>query len=307
MAFLLVAGWSGPARAALEIDAKAVKTDSNNTEEIWVIRIQLQNTANNPLGPLVIQYRYSGFTEFDEDGKPEGPLEHTEQTLDQPVQLAPRQKLDVESPGMNLAGDGNVRKLAKGMIQDIRVRAWQQGKLVGEFAEKSGKAGNADWAMNPPSVPAGVEAGSGPWLLLKKESADFSGVTLGATAAEVFAMLKSQGPAKPDAKPEPFRSHPFRMTSADFPGVILAFDAAKKLSAIEITDPSRCKFPGGLILGESKLEDFDPVFGPGTKPDPLPTGAADARQFQLSGFRLTLGDTPTAPGIATAAFLERVD
>ena len=62
------------ARAALEIRAKSVTTESNKKEEIWVIRIDLKNTGSTPLGPLVIQYRCSGFSEFDSDGKPEGAL-----------------------------------------------------------------------------------------------------------------------------------------------------------------------------------------------------------------------------------------
>ena len=95
------------------------------------------------------------------------------------------------------------------------------------------------------------------------------------------------------------------MTSADLPGVTFGFDAAKKLTAIEITDPSRLKLPGNLLLGKSRLEDFDAVFSTGTKPDPFPAGAADARQFQLTGLRLTLSDTSTAPGIAATVLLEK--
>lgn len=72
------------------------------------------------------------------------------------------------------------------MIQSIRVRAWQNGKLVGEFAEKGGKAAEVEWPLNPPAVPAGAEAGSGPWLQLDKTRADFSGISLGASAAEVL-------------------------------------------------------------------------------------------------------------------------
>lgn len=297
------------ARAALEIEAKSVEAESDKKKEIWVIRIDLKNTGSTPLGPLVIQYRYSGFSEFDSDGKPEGALKHNERTLKhEPITIAAGQQTSVDSPGMNFAGGADERKLAKGMIQSIRVRAWQNGKLVGEFAEKGGKAAEVEWPMNPPAglaVPAGAEAVSGPWLLLDKTRADFSGIPLGASAAEVLKMLKTCGTGKVEAKPEPLHGHPLRMTSADLPGVTFGFDAAKKLSAIEITDPSRLKLPGKLLLGKSKLEDFDAAFGAGTKPDLLPTGAADARQFQLTGSRLTLSDPSTAPGLGITALLEK--
>jgi len=117
-------------------------------------------------------------------------------------------------------------------------------------------------------------------------------------------QTKTCGPGKIDAKPEPLHGHPLRMSSADLPGVIFGFDAAKKLSAIEITDPSRLELPGKLLLGKSRLEDFDVVLGNGSKPDPIPAGADEARQFQLAGSRLTLADTAAAPGIATTALLE---
>lgn len=291
------------AGAALEIDAKAVKTDSNKKEEIWAIRIDLKNAGRIPLGPLAIQYRYSGYSEFDSDGKPEGVLEHKEGSLKHEL-IAPGQQASVDSPGMNFVGEGNQRKLAKGMIQSIRVRAWQNGKLVGEFAEKGGKAADVEWPLNPPDVPEGAEAGSGPWLLLEKDRAGFSGISLGASAAEVLKMLKTCGPGKIDAKPVPLHGHPLRMSSADLPGVTFGFDAAKKLSAIEITEPSRLKLPGKLLLGKSRLEEFDAVFGSGSKPDPLPAGAADARQFQLSGSRLTFTDASSTTGIATTVLLE---
>jgi hypothetical protein len=190
-------------------------------------------------------------------------------------------------------------------LNTIRVRAWQNGKLVGEFAEKGGKAAEVEWPLNPPAVPAGGEAVSGPWLLLDKDRADFSGISLGASAADVLKMLKTCGPGKVDAKPEPLHGHPLRMTSADLPGVIFGFDAAKKLTAIGITDPSCLKLPGKLLLGKSKLEDFDASFGTGAKPDPLPAGAVDARLFQLTGYRLTLTDSAATPGLATIALLEK--
>ena len=121
---------------------------------------------------------------------------------------------------------------------------------------------------------------------------------------EIWAIridqMKTLGPGKIDAKPEPLHGHPLRMSSADLPGVTFGFDAAKKLSAIEITDPSRLKLPGKLLLGKSRLGEFDAAFGPGTKPDPLPAGAEDARQFQLTGSRLTLSDTS---GTVTTALL----
>ena len=297
------------ARAALDIQAKSAKTESDKKKEIWVIRIDLKNPGSSPLGPLVIQYRYSGFSEFDSDGKPEGALKHNERTLKQePITIAAGQQTSVDSPGMNFAGGADERKLAKGMIQSIRVRAWQNGKLVGEFAEKGGKSAEVEWPMNPPAgsaVPAGAESVSGPWLLLDKTRADFSGISLGASAAEVLKMLKTCGPGKIDAKPEPLHGHPLRISSADLPGVTFGFDTAKKLTAIEITDPTRLKLPGKLLLGKSKLEDFDASFGTGAKPDPLPTGAADARQFQFTGSRLTLADTSTAPSIAAAVLLEK--
>ena len=302
-AMLLV--FPGAARATLDIQAKSVKTESDKKEEIWVIRIDLKNTGSTPLGPLAIQYRYSGFSEFDSKGKPEGALKHNERTLkNEPITIAAGQQTSVDSPGMNFAGGADERKLAKGMIQSIRVRAWQNGKLVGEFAEKGGKAAEAEWPLSPPAVTEGAEAVSGPWLLLDKNRADFSGIPLGASATDVLKMLKTCGPGKVDAKPEPLHGHPLRMTSADLPGVIFGFDAAKKLSAIEITDPSRLKLPGKLLFGKSKLEDFDATFGPGTKPDPLPAGAAHAWQFQLNGSRLTLSDASTTSGIATTALLE---
>jgi len=291
------------ARAALAIDAKAVKTESNMEEEIWVIRISLKNTGNTPFGPLVIQYRRSGFSEFEPDGRPTtGKLDHTEGTIKQEVSVIPAgQQVTVDSPRMNFAGPGNLRKLAQGMIQSIRVRAWQNGNLVGEFAEKDGKAADADWPLNPPAVPEGAESGSGPWLLLKKDGADFSGISLGASATDVLKMLKTHGPGKIDAKPEPFHGLPLRMSSADLPGVIFGFDAAKKLSAIEITDASRIKLPSKLILGRSN--GFDAVFGPGTQPAPLPVGATDAWQYQLKDSRLTM--TSAASGIAPTALLEK--
>ena len=293
------------APAALDIHAKAVKTDTNQEEEIWAIRIDLKNTGSTPLGPLVIQYRYSGFSEFDDEGKPEGALEHKEGTISPVIAvIAPGDKASVDSPGMKFAGEADARKLAKGMIQSIRVRAWGNGKLVGEFAEKGGKAADVEWPLNPPPVPEGADAGSGPWLLLEKERADFSGLALGASATEVMKMLRTCGSGKIDAKPEPLHGHPLRMSSADLPGVIFGFNAAKKLSAIEITDPSRLKLPGKLVLGKSKLEDFDVVFGTGVKPDPLPSPAADARQFQLPGSRLTLADTSNSTGIAAKVILE---
>lgn len=276
--------------ADLEIEAKAFKTESNKDEEIWVIRIGFENTGKTPLGPLVIQYRSTGFDEFEADGKPTtGDLKHTEGTIPQELSvMEPGQKGSVDAPGMSLAGNTDNRNLVKGMIQSIRVRAWQHGKLVGEFSDKSGKAADVEWPLNPPLIPEGAEAGSGPWLLLEKERADFSGIQLGASANEVLQMLKTCGANKVDAKPEPLHGHPLRMTSADLPGVIFGFDAAKKLSAIEISDPSRLKLPGKLLLGKSALADYDSVFGAGTKPDPLPPGAEDARTFQRSGASLTV-------------------
>jgi hypothetical protein len=62
---------------------------------------------------------------------------------------------------------------------------------------------------------------------------------------------------------------------------------------------------GKLLLGKSKLVDFDAAFGTGTKPDPLLPGAADARQFQISGSRLTLADIHTSPGVSASALLAR--
>lgn len=299
---------SANARAALDIQAKAVKTESKEEEEIWVIRISLKNSGKTPLGPLVIQYRRSGFSEFEPDGSPSsGKLDHTEGAIENGISLiSPGEQVTVDSPGMNLVGEGNLRKLAKGMFQSIRVRAWQHGKLVGEFAEKGGKAADAEWPMNPPAVPEGAEAGSGPWLLLKKDSADFSGISLGASATDVLKMLKTCGPGKIDAKPEPFHGLPLRMSSTDLSGVVFGFDAAKKLSAIEITDLTCIKLPGKLVLGKSKLQDFDVTYGTGTIPSPLPTGAADTRQFLFTGARLTIADTAAAPGIATTALLEKV-
>jgi hypothetical protein len=142
--------------------------------------------------------------------------------------------------------------------------------------------------------------------LLEKDRADFSGLALGAPASEVLKVLKSCGPAKIDAKPEPLRGHPFRMSSPDLPGCILGFDAAKKLSAIEVSAAASLKLPGKLLLGQSALEDFDAEFGAGSQPEPLPPGAAAARCFLLNGSRLTLTAGPAAPGIASALLLERV-
>jgi hypothetical protein len=273
MCFLAAVGIFGTASAALDIQAKSVKTASNQEEEIRVIRIDLKNTGSVPLGPLVIQYRYSGFSAFDSEEKPEAPLKHTEGRLKQelPV-IAPGQQASVDTPGMNFAGEADMRKLAKGMVQSIRVRAWQNGKLVGEYAEKGGKAADVAWPLNPPRAPDGTEAGSGPWLLLEKDRADFSGISLRASAADVLKMLKTLGYCTIDAKPEPLHGHPLRITSADLPGVSFGFDAAKKLSAIEITDPSRLKLTGKLLLGKSRLEDFDAVLGSGSKPDPILPG-----------------------------------
>lgn len=331
MLSLAAVGLSGAAQAALDIQAKPVKTDSNQEEEIWVIRIDLKNTGSTPLGSLVIQYRYSGFSEFDSDGKPEGALEHTEATIKQVVAvIAPGQKVSVDSLGMNFVGEGNQRRLAKGMIQSIRVRAWQNGKLIGEFAEEGGKASDGEWPLNPPPIPEGAEVGSGPWLLLEKDRADFFGISLGASAVDVLKMLKTCGPGKIDAKSEAFHGHPLRMSSADLPGVVFGFDAAKKLSAIEITDPSRLKLPGKVLLGKTRFTELDSTFGlgtkpspasdpfgtdktateptfvPCTKPDPLPTGATDARQFQFAGYRLTIAATSSIESAtATSALLEK--
>lgn len=37
------------------------------------------------------------------------------------------------------------------------------------------KLAKEEWPLSPPTVPEGAEAGSGPWLLLEKDRADFSG------------------------------------------------------------------------------------------------------------------------------------
>jgi len=291
------------ASADVSIAAKAVKTSSSKTEEIWAIRIDLENTGSTPLGPLVIQYRRSGFSEFEEDGRPTtGKLEHTDGTIKPVIAvIAPGQKASVDSPGMNFVGDADNRKLAKGMIQSIRVRAWQNGKLVGEFSEKGGKAADVEWPLNPPPVPEGAEVGSGPWLLIADGRADFSGLALGASAAEVLKMLKTHGPGKIDAKPEPLHGHPLRMNSADLPGVTFGFDAAKKLSAIEITDPSRAKLPGGLVLGKSTLADFEKSLGPSEPANPVPAGVSSASRFKLGNSNLTIRDQADTPN--TAAIL----
>jgi hypothetical protein len=292
------------ARAALEVKAKAIMTGSKAHEAIGVIRIDLRNTGPSPLGPLLIQYRFSGYREFEPDGEPVGAVEHQAATLTQEL-IPPGKLASIDSPGMTLASDRAQRKLFRSMIQSIRVRVWQHGRLIGEFAERSGVGANVEWPLDAPPIPAGAEVGSGPWLLLEKDRADFSGLALGAPATEVLKMLKTCGTGKIDAKPEPFRGHPFRMSSTDFPGCTLGFDAAKNLSAIEVTVPSSLKLPGDLLLGKSGLEDFDAVFGAGSQPEPLPPGAAAARRYQLKGSRLTLTANSATPGIVSAILLER--
>lgn len=291
------------AGAALEIKAKAVKTSSTKEEESWVIRMELANSSGAAAGPLVLQYRYSGHTEFEVDGKPIGALKSAEGSVSAAA-LPPGGKVTVDSRPMDVACSENNRPSGKALFRDIRVRAWQNGKLIGQFPKTISKEEDSAWALQPPAVPPGSEAGPGPWLLVTDGGVQFSGLSLGASAAQVFAMLQSHGPAKPLAKPEPFLSHPLRMTTTELPGCLFAFDAAKKLSAIEITDPSRAKLPGGLLLGKSTLGSFANALGPTEAVDPAPAGSSAAVRIKLGAATLTIRDRTEAPATAAAILLE---
>lgn len=283
----------GSASAALEITADTLSIPAVGEAESWAIRIEMKNTGSTPAGPLTLQYRVSGYTEFSEDGKPDGELEHTDLSLSHGT-IPPGGKASVDTPRVGGTGPlegAAARRVAKGMVQNIRVRAWQHGKLVGEFARKAAKQATDEWPLNPPPIPAGVEAGSGPWLLLDKGGADFAGLTMGASAVDVLKTLKSLGNGRIDAKPDPLHGHPFRMAHADLPGVVFGFDSNKKLSAVVVTDPARVKLPGNLLLGKSKPADFNAVFGTSATPAPLPSGASAASRFQIGKLSLTIAET----------------
>lgn len=294
--------------AGLEITAEPGSAFSKGGKGEIPIKIELKNTGATPVGPLVIQYRIIGYNEFSEDGEPEGDLNSTDlPPVEQPA-IPAGGKVTVDAPGP--AGPFTeentdrkaMRKIAKAMVQTVRVRAWAHGRLVGESAGKGSGAKIDDWPLEPPPVPVGADAGPGPWLLLTKDAADFSGVPLGAGATEVMKALNSVGSGKLDAKPQPIHGHPLRMSLSDLPGMIFGFDAGKRLSAVVVTDAARVKLPGGLELGKSKPEDFDAVFGAGSAPASLPDGAVAARRFSLAKHTLTV--ITTKSGQAPCLILE---
>lgn len=77
------------------------------------------------------------------------------------------------------------------------------------------------------------------------------------------------------------------MSISDLPGIRFGFDAGKRLAAVVVADSGSVKLPGGLVLGKSKAEDFDAVFGAGSTPDPLPEGCLTARHFVMGKRTLT--------------------
>ena len=289
--------------AELEISAKAVKSKTEGSYDFWVIRIQLVNTGKTPIGPLTIQHRQSGYSEIDLSGKRRDNLNHKEGSLKAGV-IEPGQRTSLDTPAMDFPNKEGSDRYARSLFESLKVRAWQNGRLVGEFAEKSGPGAKVVWPLSPPPVPAGSEAGVGPWLLLEKDRADFAGRSLGASAAEVMKMLKEQGSGQVTATPTPIHSHPFRMAATDLAGCIFGFDAAKKLTAIEITESAQVKLPDKLVLGQSALTAFDAVFGSGSVPAVLPKGAIQARQFKLPSCRLTLWSTQANPTLASALLIE---
>lgn len=295
-------------RAEIGIQAKAVRMKevrkpAGDIDEEWAYRFSLSSSFDVPTGPLVVQYRYWIYREMGPDGLPESDLDFHESTLDVD-EIEAGGKTSVETgnlrfPGVSFPGGPRIR-VDRDILQGVRARVWRQGVLMAEFTEKNTKAAGEDWPLQPPDVPPGAEAGSGPWLLMLPDRFEFAGMSLGTPAAAVLKRLRDLGGGKVIAKAEPLRGYPFQMKAPGIPGCAFGFDRQKKLALVEISSPDRVKLPGGLLLGRSGRDELRKVFAP----DEAGDETADLT-FRVAGAIATFvgpkGKAPVALRVMSAA------
>lgn len=254
-------------------------------QEQWKYEVKLKNETPADTGQLVLQYRYSWYPSLDRNHKPDLPIRHDKGELKvKSLHKGEERALKILIGQLIVA---ERTRASRHILQGIRVRVWQRGKLVGEYTEKGSKAAKIDWPMSPPAVPEGAEAGVGPWLLLTAGEQNFAGLRLGDAAGRVAKLLKHQDCGKVTAKPMPRFGYPLTLTVEKFPRCFFYFTADKKLAAIQVADPKRVKLPGKLLLSRSTLADFKKVFGDAVKSSLPGSGRNQLYDFQLEDSLMT--------------------
>lgn len=289
---------------AVEISAKAVRYDKQGDEEHWGYEIEIDNTSRSTIGNPVLQYLIALYPETGPDGSPESELEGTPAKL--ALETLPPGKQTLKTPPMTFAiPDGVSVRPKTHILQGIRVRVWQNGRLLGEFSEAGKKVNTLDWPLQQPAVPSGSEAGPGPWLLVTEDTCNFGGLTFGASGASVVEKLKGYGDGAITARPTPLHTHPFSIRAAQVPGCAFAFDADKKLALVEVTVAGRAKLPGDLVLGASTPEDFAEIFGTPEASDLVIENAGPTQKCQLSWGQLHWWGTAASPEIITGIAVQK--